>query len=270
MLIRNIDRYQRLADLTFLCEFRTGKGRVVLSGLRFDAAAWEDSAKAVDPSRHWMLQRLIVDVTGGDASALPEVPAAFLIGDRVTVPKGPLVEGLDPASIAGGEAHVGPTHRGPNRPIRVVRQGGAGQTLTWRSPPVAQVPAEGEVHFVIPGGNGFSSQPAGGFTLSINGKPRVQFDHTLKGGRWTEVRDATNFVGEARLATLQFVSLWPAPDGQDAWGLWVVSLPAADVRQGQPVEFSVAPTNPGTGSQRWFGLTTDADAAVEAARVRDQ
>lgn len=81
LLIRSIDRFRRLANLALLCDFRVGRGHVVLSG--FDLAG-----PGSDPMRSHLLARLM-EFAATPADHLPELPPAFLLSQLVDGPPNP-------------------------------------------------------------------------------------------------------------------------------------------------------------------------------------
>ena len=260
LLLRNIDTWQRLADLATLSEFAVGKGRVILSGLVFEPEKWSSSQP--EPSRAWAIARLL-EAADAPMEALPVVPKGFLLQDFVGVPKGPLHSGVAAATISGGEEALLRTWRGEGETLRFCRINAVSAPLNWSTPPM---PAhlEDRVNLVFAGAMGFAAQPEGKFILSINGKEIVRFENSTKRAEWTQVRDTTNFVGEPRLANLRWFPLWN--NDQDASGVFVLTVPSEHLPKDKPAELSVQ--GDGTNSLRWFAIDPSEAAVSEAAKFQ--
>ena len=260
LLLRHIDYWQRLSDLATLSEFAIGKGRVILSGLVFEPEKWNPSQP--EPSRAWALTRLL-EAAGAPMEALPVVPKEFLRNDFVGAPEGSLLSGLAPGTISKGDEAPVFTWRGVGEPLRYCRVDTSTPPLTWNTP---EMPAQldDRVHLVFAGAMGATSQPAGKFILSINGKEIIRFENSSDRAEWTQVRDMTNFIGEPRLAKLRWFPLWN--NDADASGVFVLTVPSEHFQKGKPAELSVQ--GDGTASLRWFAIDPHATAVPEAAKFQ--
>ena len=260
LLIRNIDTWQRLADLATLSEFAVGKGRVVLSGLVFEPEKW--NAATPEPSRAWAIARLL-EAAAAPMDDLPVVPRDFLLKDFIGVPKGPLLAGVDAATVAGGEGAALRTWHAESELLRFCRLNAASPPVIWRTP-VLPGKLDDRVNLVFAGAMGFASQPAGKFALSVNGRETLRFESSTKRAEWTQVRDTTNFVGEPRLANLRWFPLWA--NDQDASGIFVLTLPSELLKPGQAAELAVQ--GDGAASLRWLAIDPYTNTAAEAAKIQ--
>jgi hypothetical protein len=125
-------------------------------------------------------------------------------------------------------------------PLNHCRQTDGSSRVEWEC---ATPKADGNVlRFEFPVAIGFKSQPAGEFTLQVNGKKSFDFDVTLQDAMWMS-------VGGAR-ATYRVYER----NGEDSSGVLTIELPAHSIAADQPVRFTV--TAGAANSQRWFGIYT--------------
>jgi len=105
--------------------------------------------------------------------------------------------------------------------------------------------------FVFAGGLSFVSQPnTGGFRLTLDGMPVLDFDVTMESRTWTSP--------DGRL-TLRFEVKRKLD--QDALGLFYLTVPGERLEPGAPCRIGV--TAQGSGSRRWFALHPYTDLADE-------
>jgi hypothetical protein len=104
------------------------------------------------------------------------------------------------------------------------------------------VVASDSVHvFRIPAAMGFSSQPAGGFTLKLNGQAVLSFDVVLDDGQWVSAD------GRVRMTYGVMEN-----NTEDSNGLLEIAVAASLLQPGQSATFEVVGVD--RQSQRWFGI----------------
>jgi putative membrane-bound dehydrogenase-like protein len=138
-------------------------------------------------------------------------------------------------------------------PLAYCRQNAGQERLVWRAGPVANAGAQSMVSFRLPAAMGFMSQPAGKFTLKLNGQALLDFDVTLNDRVW-EAAD-----GRARMT----YSVLEA-NSEDSNGVLVIEVASALVNRDVAAEFEVAGSS--SNSQRWFGLYLVKESAKTASR----
>jgi hypothetical protein len=125
----------------------------------------------------------------------------------------------------------------------------------WQSPPAD--PSNALAEFVVPVALGFLSQPAGMFTLKVNGKSAVVFDVTLNDAEWTSADGKVLVVYRVREA-----------NSEDSNGVLYLRVVRELVNDRAPT-FEVVGS--AANSQRWFGVYDTrliARPAAESARAR--
>lgn len=135
------------------------------------------------------------------------------------------------------------------------RQTDGNSRVVWRGIPVAEEEREGVKVFRFAGGLGFSSQPAGTFTLKVNGRAVLVFDVQTHDHVWT---------GEDGAVRLAYEVKENSPE--DGNGLFTLEVADALLDKDKPAEFEV--TGSASGSMRWFGLYLTSPEAL-ALEVRD-
>ncbi len=154
-----------------------------------------------------------------------------------------LVEGLngwsETVQAMGRQAY--PSFLG-RRTMSFARQTYGKSTVIWRTEPVPRdIESSASVTFKWIAGTGFTSQPAGTFTLMLDHKPLVDFRVAQQSTTWTNP-DAT--------VSLSYVVMDAI--GQDSSGVMKLTLPASLLEPGKKAELRVVGSN--TASARWFGV----------------
>lgn len=124
-------------------------------------------------------------------------------------------------------------------PLLHCRQTDGKSRLAWQT--MAAKSSGDTCSFVVPAAMGFLSQPAGKFTLNVNGKRALDFDVTLNDRQWK------NEDGTVRMAYEVMEA-----NSEDSNGVLTILLARELVKKNMPVPFEVvgSPAN----SQRWFGI----------------
>jgi putative membrane-bound dehydrogenase-like protein len=129
--------------------------------------------------------------------------------------------------------------------MRYCRQDDGRGKVTWKTASVPKTRASdasaGVFAFRFPVAIGFLSQPKGSFTLTLDGKPLLEFDVAVDDARWQSADGRATLDFECRAA-----------NREDATGLMTLTLPAELLRPGEPATLEV--TGSAAGSQRWFGV----------------
>jgi hypothetical protein len=143
-------------------------------------------------------------------------------------------------------------------PMPYCRQNAGQNRLRWQTPAVRfaakdprhshlagkldeRADVAGFATFLLPAAMGYISQPAGQFSLKVNGKPALAFDVTLTDQTWQ------SGDGTVRMSYTVMEN-----NSEDSNGVIVIEVAPNLIEPGKPVEFEVtgAPAN----SQRWFGV----------------
>ena len=236
VLVRALDVHTVCHNKALLFETRIGRGAVIVCGLRLEP-------QPDAPERHWLLKQL-VDYAAKFPQPKAELPVQFFREKvaSLALPEGPFLSGYARVLTQHGEQADYPSYREAQAPLHVCRQLETGRSLEWET---AQVPADwknSEVTFVFAGGLGWISQPMSeGFTLLLNDQPLLSFDVAREGQTWT---------GTGGKGKLQFVPRKTLPE--DVLGLFYLTVPADQVKPGQPCRLTVRSN--AKGSRRWFGL----------------
>ncbi len=126
-------------------------------------------------------------------------------------------------------------------PLAYCRQNAGQERLVWKARPGPGArAAAGRLTFLFPAAMGHKAQPAGGFTLKVNGGSPVAFDVTLADQDWVSSDGRVRMSYQVREA-----------NSQDSCGSLVLEIPEALAGAGT-VEFEV--TGSIRASQRWFGI----------------
>ena len=125
-------------------------------------------------------------------------------------------------------------------PMACCRQNAGQNRIAWKS---AVLPVRlGVTHtFRLAAGLGFVSQPAGKFSLGVNGQALIEFGVSLTDRTW----QSTDGRSRMRYAVRE-------ANSEDSNGVLEIEVPSNLLRPGEPAEFEV--TGSASGSQRWFGL----------------
>ncbi len=126
-------------------------------------------------------------------------------------------------------------------PLAYCRQNAGQERLVWKARPgVGAKTSSGRLTYLFPAAMGHKGEPAGGFTLKVNGGSPVPFDVTLADQDWVSSDGRVRMSYQVREA-----------NSQDSCGSLVVEIPETSAGVG-PVEFEV--TGSIRASQRWFGI----------------
>jgi putative membrane-bound dehydrogenase-like protein len=209
--------------------------------LRSDLARVEASTTSLMPEG---LGEVIMPAEMNHLVAFIKKPAPRLFGsataDQTRQARAQLVSHASgrPRFLAATEQTVYPSWLG-RLPFWHCRQTDGAAHVEWDI--VAPTSSTGELTFTFPAAMGWNSQPAGGFTLKVNGKSFIEFDVTLTDSQW-ESRD-----GQVRMN----YSVMEA-NTEDSNGPLTITLPRSLVPKDGRVRFEV--TANGRNSQRWFGI----------------
>lgn len=127
-------------------------------------------------------------------------------------------------------------------PLHLCRQTDGQSKLAWETAPTPAGLARDGVHtFRLAAAMGYESQPAGSFTLRVNGAPVLQFGVTRSDQTW---RSADGTV-RMRYTVME-------SNQEDSNGVLEIDVQGARLTPGQPVSFEVLGS--ASHSQRWFGV----------------
>ena len=127
-------------------------------------------------------------------------------------------------------------------PFAHCRQTDGTQKIVWRTAPApAEIKAEEMHDFRFPGGLGYLSQPAGTFTLSLNGSKALTFGVELAEREWASADGSVRLRYEPK-------EVGP----EDSNGIFTLSVRGAKLVAGQPLTLQVVGSP--SQSQRWFGV----------------
>jgi putative heme-binding domain-containing protein len=170
-------------------------------------------------------------------SATPQQAAAalrtFKASSSFVAPK--LVNALDQLSY--------PSWLGP-QPLAYCRQTDGNAKLIWQIPvlPTLQGPGQSPSNsFTMPIAMGFNSDPAGKFTLKMNGKLMLDFNVALTDHEW-----------QSRDGKLRMTYTVMENNDEDSNGVLRIEVDKSLVQAGKPAEFEVIGS--AAKSQRWFGI----------------
>lgn len=129
-----------------------------------------------------------------------------------------------------------------NLPFAHCRQTDGNSKLIWESVALpGQIIPEQFYTFRFPAGMGFHSQPAGKFTLKVNGKSTLDFNVSLADALW-QSKDGK--------ISLRYQIMETSPEDSD--GVLTVSVKGDLLEANRSVNFEVAGS--AANSQRWFGI----------------
>ena len=127
-------------------------------------------------------------------------------------------------------------------PLAHCRQTDGKSKVTWETDPLPrEVNGNQFYNFRLPVAMGFHSNPAGKFSLAVNGKAVLQFDVSLGDHVWTS---------EDGRVTMRYQVM--QNNAEDSNGVLNLSLKGDILPTGSPVTFEV--TGGAANSQRWFGV----------------
>ncbi|HWB02013.1 MAG TPA: neutral/alkaline non-lysosomal ceramidase N-terminal domain-containing protein [Verrucomicrobiales bacterium] len=114
--------------------------------------------------------------------------------------------------------------------------------VTWQTAAVpADLAPDGKQTFKFPGGLGNVPQPAGEFTLKLNGKKVLKFGVEVSDHTWSDAEGTVKMNYEVK-------ETQPA----DSNGIFTIEVSNTLLQPGKPVQFEV--TGSASGSVRWFGV----------------
>ena len=120
--------------------------------------------------------------------------------------------------------------------------------ISWRSKPLTKenINADGEASFQWPASTGWFTDPAGDFTLLVNGKELLKFDVSDTTKSWQipgqPLQSRAGLTYEVKGFT---------PTG-DSTGIMTLTLPAGTVKVGESIEIGVKGS--ASSSRRFFML----------------
>jgi hypothetical protein len=239
--VQAVDVFQAMRRRGALFEVGVGKGRVVVCGLKTDP-----ELRRSDPAAALLFGEMLRGAGAGG----PPAAATLSIEDarRLLFPK-PFLE-LRPGEVRGArkillntmdpvehETHV----EGEARKGWLVRQTDGKAALEWETEPVPA--GEGTVTFVWAGATGWVSEPKGKFVLSLNGRPLIEFDATLRPATWRSADGRASLEYEVRRVF---------PNRQDSAGVLRLSVPRDRLEPLRPARLRVEGS--AAGSKRWCML----------------
>ncbi|MEO6033976.1 MAG: neutral/alkaline non-lysosomal ceramidase N-terminal domain-containing protein [Verrucomicrobiota bacterium] len=129
-----------------------------------------------------------------------------------------------------------------NEPLAFCRQSDGKGKISWKSETApAQIDLDRFYPFRLPAALGFLSEPAGEFTLRVNGNAALNFQVTLSDATWKSKDGQVSMHYEVM-----------ENNAEDSNGVVTIFVRGNLLKPGAPVVFEVAgsPAN----SQRWFGI----------------
>jgi hypothetical protein len=174
------------------------------------------------------------------------VPLDSIPAERAAAARAELANlGLDGCAsvVRAWDLFLQPTWFGPCT-MHYCRQTDGTAKVAWRTQPVpADLGGAAEHSFRFAAAIGFLSQPDGEFTLSLYGRPLLQFDVAIDDALWQSRDGRVSLHFECRAA-----------NREDATGIMTLTVPADLLRPGLSAELEV--TGSPASSQRWFGVLT--------------
>lgn len=230
----------RMRRKAHLFEVKVGPGRLLVSTMDLSPKTCAD-----DPAAGWLRHQLIRYAAGDEFKPAAELPVTWLRG---RVERDPPPDTTTWVEGFGGNVSstIAParwlTDREDDVPVYPLRQTDGKQRLAWDTAPVPADWPHPTVTFAWAGGIGWQSQPGGGgFSLSLDGAPLVEFAFTRTTTE-TASRD-----GRARL-TYQVRRTTP----EDTFGLFLLTVPTDRLRRGRPARIELGAS--AQNSQRWVSL----------------
>lgn len=229
----------------FTCVFeaKSGKGSVLFSGLNLTSETHRNM-----PESAYLLDQMIRYVASEDFSPTGSVASSIFEG-FVTLATLRELNGFDkiietiPAqktSYNSGFFGVLPSH--------FIRQTDGKGIISWRSKPLTKenISDDGEASFQWPATTGWVTDPAGDFTLLVNGKELLKFDVSNTTKSWQipgqPLQSRTGLAYDIKGFT---------PTG-DSTGIMTLTLPADTVKVGESIEIGVKGS--ASNSKRFFML----------------
>lgn len=127
-------------------------------------------------------------------------------------------------------------------PLHLCRQTDGQSKLVWETEPTpVDLAGEGFHTFRLAAAMGFASQPAGSFTLRLNGRSVLEFGVTLADETWSSPD------GNVRMRYTVMEN-----NGEDGNGVLEIDVRGVLLTPGQPASFEVLGS--ASHSQRWFGV----------------
>jgi putative heme-binding domain-containing protein len=127
-------------------------------------------------------------------------------------------------------------------PMAYCRQDAGMNRLAWKTASVPKtLSADGTYPFRLAAAMGFASQPAGKFTLRLNGQTEFDFDVALSDQSWQ------SSDGRVRMSYTVMEN-----NAEDSNGVLVIEAHASRLKPGESAQFEVIGSN--ARSQRWFGI----------------
>ena len=236
-IVRCLDVHETLRHKAYLFEVNVGQGKLLASSLNFQAALL-----IKDPAAVFLLDRLIRYASGPGFSPVAHL-AVEDIRKAMTVPQpesAPRVNGFAKIKACTGDEIFHRSYREILHRAWLVRQGDGKQRVEWLTAPV-NIEKPGRVSLVWTAGTGYISQPAGSFTLHLNGQPLLDFNVTRNTARWRSADGKAELFFDAK-----------AYNNQDSTGVMYLTLPSEMLEDGEPAKLAVTGSN--SSSQRWFML----------------
>lgn len=242
-IIRCLDVHAVLRDKGYIIEMNVGKGKLLACSMNFRKALYKR-----DPAAIFLLDQLIRYASGPDFKPAANLPASYLHGrtapeksDSVQRPeRAPRINGFARIKVSQGEEMCYYSYRDPSRRAWVVRPTDGKQRIEWLSSPV-RISKPGRISLVWTAAVGYMSERDGSFTLSLNGKPLLDFGVTLQSHRWLSSDGKVELFFDAKEHT-----------GEDSFGVMYVTLSSSLLRNNTPARLAISASN--SGSRRWFML----------------
>jgi len=127
-------------------------------------------------------------------------------------------------------------------PLHLCRQTDGASRVAWTTAPAPDPLGDDEARtFVLPAAMGFLGQPAGGFTLAIDGVDVLEFDVRIDDASWQSADGRVAMVWTVRQR-----------DAEDAVGVLAITVARDLLRTSEPLRVTVR--GAASTSQRWFGI----------------
>jgi hypothetical protein len=249
-IVWSIDVPWRMWWRAYLFEARVGKGRLLVSTLRFTKKLREE-----DPATAWLYRDLLAYADSEAFQPEAKLPVEWLRERMRTCTPPDAATWLDGYSRVLESTEQSDPHTqdyAQNRlPTILARQTDGRQIVRWAT---AKVPAKWPhktVTFLIRGGFGEVSQPGGGhFRLSVNGKPALEFPFERETAAWSAPSGMPRLLFLPRYQT-----------DEDSTGLFFLTVPADMVEPDKAAELTVRAS--AQNSRRWFGINPYSGLAAQ-------
>ncbi len=256
-IVWNIDYPWQMRRMAYLFEANVGKGRLLVNTMDVSP-----ETRQKDPAAEWLLHGLTNYVASEHFQPSASIPLDWI---RQHAALGILpdneetwMEGFGKV-LESTESTKWHSYREKLNSCSIVRGTDGKQIVRWKTPSVRQGFSHDRITFVFAGGIGWRTQPEmGPFSLEFNGKPLLDFP-------WKQ----SDFIANSRdgLAKLRYSMF--RQDNEDCFGVFFLTVPAALISPGKPVELAVS-ARQANDSKRFFLLNNHKDVVRDLTDKRDE